>query len=295
MSKTLKFGLALVLIGLGLVTAISVVDGGDFFRVEDEKFVLYEDVYEANQFAEIEFDLDNRKIYVLTSEDEDIHVKYYVHERETYIITEENELFYLEIDMKWYYNLVSFYNFITPSYYEVYLYLPETLSVYDLDLDTSNGSVTVNSVSELGDVSLETSNGDVMIKNALVNNLVLSTSNGKIEITNVESLNDIIGRSSSGLIFLDEVSGKDLDFSTSNGEITTSNILFENLKLISSNGVIDASVFGEKSEFEIRISTSNGKRYIDGERVYDSVYNSNQANKVIIHSSNGDVSLNFDN
>lgn len=295
MNKTLKFGFALVLIGLGLVTAISAVDGGDFFRVEDEKFVLHEDVYEADQFAEVEFDLDNRKIFVLTSEDEDIHVKYYIHERETYILSEENELFYLEINMKWYYNLVSFYNFITPSYYEVYLYLPETLSVYDLDLDTSNGSVTVNSVSELGDVSLETSNGDVMIKNAIVDNLVLSTSNGKIEITNVESLNDIIGRNSSGIIFLDDVIGKDLDFSTSNGKITTSNILFENLKLITSNGEIDASVFGEKSEFEIRISTSNGKRYIDGDRVFDSVYNADQTNKIIVQSSNGDVRLDFDN
>jgi DUF4097 and DUF4098 domain-containing protein YvlB len=119
--------------------------------------------------------------------------------------------------------------------------------------------------------------------------------NGEIELTNIESFNNIDGRNSNGSIFLDGVIGKNLDFVTSNGKITTSNISFDNLKLITSNGEIEASVLGIKSEYKIRISTSLGSRYIDGEKVDQSIFNTNQENYITIQSSNSSVRLNFDN
>ncbi len=293
MNRTLRIGLALVLIGLGLVIGVSVVTKGEYFNISEDEFTYYEETYTSDEFQAFDFDFDNRKIYVLKSEDENITVQYYVNDKDDYTIDDSGSTLEITVERKWYNNFFNIGNITNPSYYEVYLYLPEVDTAYNLNIASTNGKISVTDTDDLGTVYLDTSNGDIIIENLNAIRLDLETSNGRIDLSNVATTGDITAGTSNGRIILDDVSGDTLVFSTSNGKIIAENISSTNLKLSSSNGDVEATVYGDQDDFRIKLATSNGSRYLDGIKVDQSDFNNNQTNYVDIRSSNGTVSLDF--
>ncbi len=293
MNRTLRIGLALVLIGLGLVIGVSVVTKGEYFNINEDEFTYYEETYTSEEFQAFDFDFDNRKIYVVPSEDDTIMVKYYVNDKEEYVIDEAGATLEITIDRKWYNNFFNIGGLTNPSYYDVYLYLPDTITEYNLNIASSNGKISIVDTTDLGTVYLDTSNGDIIIENLDAIRLDLETSNGRISLQNVVVENDISAGTSNGRIILDDITGDTLVFSTSNGKIQADNIQATNLKLTSSNGDIEATVYGDQDDFRIKLATSNGSRYLDGIKVDQSDFNNTQTNYVDIRSSNGTVTLDF--
>lgn len=293
MNRTLRIGLALVLIGLGLVIGVSVVTKGEYFSINEDEFTYYEEIYTSEEFDSFDFDFDNRKVYVLPSEDDSVKVEFYLNEKEEFELNDEGTTLEITIDRKWYNNFFNIGNLTNPSFYDVYLYLPDSQTAFNLNILSSNGKISVSNTDDLGVVYLDTSNGDILIDELNAAMLDLETSNGRIELENVVVTGDIYAGTSNGRIILDQVQGDTLTFSTSNGKIEAENITALNLKLSSSNGDIEAKVFGNQDDFRIKLATSNGSRYLDGIKVDQSDFNNNQANYVDIRSSNGTVSLDF--
>lgn len=293
MNKTLRFGLAFVLIGVAVVMIVGIMTQDNFFTVDEGMFTSYSDTYTKDEISKFDFNFDNRKIYVLASDDDEIHVEYYLYEKETFSTSIDNGTLRMKIDLRWYYNFFNFYNLTNPSYYVVNLYLPTSILDYALDLDTSNGNISLTGVPELADVELTTSNGDIIISSLIANMIDLSTSNGKIELVDVESLSNIKGGTSNGRIILENVKGSDIAFGTSNGRITADQIECDNLELSSSNGEVNVEVVGTNDDYKIRLATSNGDRVLNDIKVDQNNFNTDQTNYINIESSNGDVELKF--
>jgi hypothetical protein len=265
----------------------------NFFTVDEGMFTSYSDTYTKDEISKFDFNFDNRKIYVLPSDNDDIHVEYYLYEKETFSSSVDNGTLRMKIDLRWYYNFFNFYNLTNPGYYVVNLYLPTSILDYSLDLATSNGNISLSGIPELQDVELSTSNGDIIINQLDANMIDLSTSNGKIELSDVISTTNINGKTSNGRIILDNVKGVDLDFGTSNGRITADLIECENLELSSSNGEVNVEVIGTNDDYKIRLATSNGDRVLNDIKVDQNNFNTDKSNYINIESSNGDVELKF--
>jgi hypothetical protein len=293
MNKTLRFGLAFVLIGVAVVMIVGIMTKDNFFTVDEGMFTSYSDTYTKDEISKFDFNFDNRKIYVLPSDNDDIHVEYYLYEKETFSSSVDNGTLRMKIDLRWYYNFFNFYNLTNPGYYVVNLYLPTSILDYSLDLATSNGNISLSGIPELQDVELSTSNGDIIINQLDANMIDLSTSNGKIELSDVISTTNINGKTSNGRIILDNVKGVDLDFGTSNGRITADLIECENLELSSSNGEVNVEVIGTNDDYKIRLATSNGDRVLNDIKVDQNNFNTDKSNYINIESSNGDVELKF--
>jgi hypothetical protein len=293
MNKTLRFGLAFVLIGVAVVMIVGIMTQDNFFTVDEGMFTSYSDTYTKDEISKFDFNFDNRKIYVLPSDNDDIHVEYYLYEKETFSSSVDNGTLRMKIDLRWYYNFFNFYNLTNPGYYVVNLYLPTSILDYSLDLATSNGNISLSGIPELQDVELSTSNGDIIINQLDANMIDLSTSNGKIELSDVISTTNINGKTSNGRIILDNVKGVDLDFGTSNGRITADLIECENLELSSSNGEVNVEVIGTNDDYKIRLATSNGDRVLNDIKVDQNNFNTDKSNYINIESSNGDVELKF--
>jgi hypothetical protein len=293
MNKTLRFGLAFVLIGVAVVMIVGIMTKDNFFTVDEGMFTSYSDTYTKDEISQFDFNFENRKIYILPSDDDEVHVEYYLYEKETFSNSLDNGTLKMKIDLRWYYSFFNFYNLTNPGYYVVNLYLPTSILDYSLDLDTSNGNISLSGVPQLQDVELSTSNGDIIINGLDANMIDLSSSNGKLELSDVISTTNINGETSNGRIILDNVKGIDLDFGTSNGRITADLIECDNLQLSSSNGEVNVEVVGTIDDYKIRLSTSNGDRVLNDIKVDQNNFNTDKSNYINIESSNGDVELKF--
>jgi len=122
----------------------------------------------------------------------------------------------------------------------------------DVEVDTSNGAITVRGIQ--GEFDLDTSNGAVDLDN-LVGDINVDTSNGKITVDNVQGILNL--ETSNGAIDLDDVEAT-IDARTSNGAIEFSGILAgDNHRLRTSNGRINVELQPDAS-IEIDAETSSG-------------------------------------
>lgn len=127
--------------------------------------------------------VDNRDIYFSKSEDDSIHISYYLKKNDENSLVVDNKILTLKVDSKYLFviNIGMIDWFIDPIYRNVLIELPET--VYNLDITTTNGMLKLEE-SKLNQVKLKISKGPIVIKNIVSNNLNATTSNGKIEMIN---------------------------------------------------------------------------------------------------------------
>jgi DUF4097 and DUF4098 domain-containing protein YvlB len=274
MNKLIRFGLAFLLIGLALVLVVSTTTNANIFVLDDENFTLNEEDYSKDDFDSFYFDLDNRSVYIEESEDDQIHLKYYTHEKDLVDYEDTENEVNLTITRKWYYNIFSFNVFSDKDYYKVYLSLPADLVIDMLEVSTSNGRVESDVDNVFSTVRLISSNGRMDIANLSANNILVSTSNGDID------LNDVVVSSS-------------VDLDTSNGDILINNLAANEIDADTSNGRVYLLVLGEKEDYRVTLSTSNGSEIYDGLKVDSGTINSSGSKTISLDSSNGDVEVSF--
>ena len=118
------------------------------------------------------------------------------------------------------------------------------ISAEEINVDTSNGKIYLDSITMLGNIDLETSNGDIRVKNIVGQyDLDVNTSNGTITLDNLDFLNYDLS-TSNGRIYLDNLNVSDqdgvtLDASSSNGDIIMNDVYVDDINIHTSNGDID--------------------------------------------------------
>ena len=156
MSKLFKFGLGFLLIGLAVVLIVSTTTSADLFVVDDENYTFYEKDYEFDELSSFYLDFDNRNVNILESEDNKVHLKYYIHDKDLveYEVSEKELNF--TISRKWYYNIFSFDIFSSKEYFKVYLYIPSgmNITVSPHNLPTGFSPSPVTRVRNLGAIAI---------------------------------------------------------------------------------------------------------------------------------------------
>ena len=124
----------------------------------------------------------------------------------------------------------------------------------DVEVDTSNGRITVDEVT--GILALDTSNGTIEVTDGL-GEAHASTSNGQITVARFEGVLEL--DTSNGRIEMEEVDGI-VDARTSNGRITFTGTLAEGIdhRMATSNGRIDVALPADTSmNIEARTSSAS--------------------------------------
>lgn len=293
MNKLLKYGLAILLIGFGIVLAVSITSNSNIFGTNEDNYTLTEKSYAGDEFSSIDFDFDNRHVFITQSSDDQIHLTYYLHEKDELEYNDTESELVFEISRKWYFNILSFDVFTNKEYFEVVLSLPTTTTLENIDLATSNGVLNINVSNVFDAVDLQASNGRIDILNIEANSLVAMTSNGDILIDDLAVHNSTNLKTSNGAINIEYLTSKDLKANTSNGRINAENIISEDINLDTSNGRIFLSVIGEKDDYRVTLSTSLGNKIYDGLIVQSGTINTSGTKSIDLDSSNGEVEVAF--
>ena len=284
----------LFVIGVGSAVVFLLLSDNQLFQTLDEdSYILYEKQYDKDRFDEIELDFLNRDYEVYASADDQIHIEYYLTDKDHVKIEEEEDSLEIENSIRWFEQIFSGWNWnISRSYFVVKLYLPANES-YDVSLETANGDIQIMDVSVLSELEIKTANGNIICDQVDAINVDVKTSNGEIRFTDVSVLNEMKVRTSNGKIKLNDVSAQSIDGATSNGDITAEQIETESIELDSSNGDVILSIYGDKEAFEVTLDSSNGDLFYDGIEVAQEHFNPDGVYTISLDSSNGDVSVTF--
>lgn len=294
MGKLFKIALGLFLVGIGVVAIFSIISEDNLFAmVNDEDFVYHEYTSGDADFDKLSFNFDNRDFIFRASDTDEIKITYYTTEKDPVDVTEDGTTLRLENEILWYNQVLIGWNFFTnDDYYDVNVYLPVT-DEYEIYLIDSNGSVEFNGVSNLTDVFVTTSNGRITLDTVSADSMDLISSNGELRLTNVVTTDSLNVSTSNGRIYLTDVVAVDIVGSTSNGKIIVTNLTTESVTLDTSNGDIEINLAGDKNDYDVIMSTSNGDMVYDGlETSQEFIYTTGDYT-VILNTSNGDISLTF--
>jgi len=294
MGRLFKIALGLFLIGVGVVAVFSILSEDNLFAfANDEDFVYHELNYDADAFTKLDFDFENRDFIFRPSDDEGITITYYTTEKDPVVVTDAGDTLELVNDIEWYNQIFAGWDFfINDDYYEVLVYLPDSV-IYELRLRDSNGSIDIQGLDNFSDIYVVTSNGRIVLEDVFADSMDLTSSNGEIRLTDAAIDNALEIITSNGRINLTNVVAENIDAVTSNGKIIVINIFAEQVELDSSNGDIEANFRGDKSDYEIYMSTSNGDLTYDGLTTTSGHINDGAPYEVHLETSNGDVVVTF--
>lgn len=294
MGKIFKFATALFLIGIGAFAIFSILSEDSVFAsVDEDDFTYHELVYEAAEFAALDFEFVNRDMIIRTSDDNQIKVTYHTTDKDHVIVNEDDNILTVENDVEWWNNLFFGWNtFIHDEFYDVYIYLPSS-QIYNLDIHTSNGVFDVAQMDQISQLFLSTSNGRITIADVSCDEIVVVTSNGTINLENVIVATSISADTSNGRIYLTDVSAEDIDADSSNGKIIATGVSAQDIALETSNGDIELDVLGNKVDYRVDMDTTNGDMTYDGIGVSQTSFNQDAINRIDLHTSNGDIELSF--
>lgn len=293
MNKVIKIGLFLIIVGLVAFVVYSVLDER-FPAFADEEFTLVEREYAKDRFTDIATDLINQQVIILPSDNENIVIKYYDSEH-LYITVDEGDavLTLTGVSERTFFGFFTGWSYlVSPEYARFYLYLPA--ETYALDLTTANGKISMSDYLHATTVKLESSNGDIVLADVdVAGPISLRTSNGKITLTNVEATGDLTLKTSNGKVVLTDVVAEDIDCESLNGNIEASRAEFAALDARTSNGSITITIVGAFEDFYLKMITTNGKYYLNGERTQQNAFNTSAAILVDLQTANGNIAVNF--
>ncbi|MBQ4574071.1 MAG: DUF4097 family beta strand repeat protein [Clostridia bacterium] len=244
---------------------------------------------DPNIIEQIELEFDDRRVEVVEYEGDEIVLEFFASQYDNVNVKEERNTFIgkMESDRGFFsfnFDLASLFNHVGNEQKTVLLYLP-SIYIGDLDIDTSNGDITLGSFDKLGDVELETSNGPVKVDNVTLNRLEIKTSNGKVSLENIFA-DYLVAKTSNGAIGALSVRAHEmLSLTTSNGAIKADDIDSNDINLKSSNGKITAIITKPQSNFTITCETSNGDSNIES--------GGSGYKKLNIKTSNADIEVFF--
>lgn len=297
-----------VLVALGIIAAfVSILMvHGDFKRLSTTS------PYEKKSYSAEAAGINNmilndsdKKVMIVKSPDDKIHLSYYDRDNEKYTIHVSNGR--LSIDFK---RSKNWYDYIGIDFYgssSFKIAVPDDMAC-DFSLNTSNALISAENISEKGNLSVKTSNGDVVLSNIkTTGSLKTATSNGKTELSNIKITGSVESACSNGeisakegaasgfflhssdgeLILTDLTSQKEIDAETSNSKVQIGNIsVGTSLKIGTSNGDIAGNISAPIGDFHITSRTSNGNNSLP-----ESLTGGSKA--LNVKTSNGNINLRF--
>lgn len=305
----------LILFGIGFAFA-----GFNFVNLSTEQEYA-ENTYEISAAEINTFVLDeaNKGVTIVESYDDNIRITYFENDKYYYTINDQSSKLEFKLEYPKFNFGFNLFNGINDIYFEIAI--PKHVNL-DVDIENSNGSITIDTLDTQGDVKLKTSNSmlnlsqitaesfygkssngriigeslsiandsefitsnaSVEISDATVGNAIFDTSNGRVTITDFTSKKDVDVKTSNDSIKLDEVTARNIITKTSNGKIELENTNAANkTSATSSNSGIMLDSI--KCGKELDLKTSNGR--IEG-TIDDKITNFTIDSK----TSNGDNNL----
>ena len=190
----------------------------------DEDFSAESYVINHTQVQEIELEVQDRKIEVIPSEDDQIRIDYYESPKEAYNIStaDSGTLTMTSVSNK---NWTVYIGGSAPiDKRTITLYIPDSL-VSSLTLGTTNENISVAPLTVTKDVTLTTNGGDILLDELSVGHTTaIQTKNGNINGTIIGSYDDYtisceIKKGESNLPSQKDGGKKVLSVSNNNGDI----------------------------------------------------------------------------
>lgn len=276
-----------VCVGLGLMlSVIGVLTGAKSGLVFDKNGlrVLQEERYyfeseRVKDIQKIKVNVYNAALEVLPSEDDTFRVvvDLFAEADEIDVRTEGDSISVVQEMRGWRGLNFGFLNFFRYIGHEdkVTVYVPAGVSLEEVNMHTSNGSIDLDGRLTVNTLKLDTSNGAIRLADIRSRELTdLHTSNGRIECRG-----EFAGRT---------------DIKTSNGKVVLSGIYQGSTRCKTSNGAIEADLDNARRSYNISAETSNGSIRVDGNKTKDDFSEDNRAsNSIDFDTSNGSITLNF--
>ncbi len=305
MKSYAKIGLIIIAIGLVIMTIGLVLGGG--FEVFNGQETREEKSYTfTGEYSEISIEDRNIPIYIIPSNDDQIHLTTFENENEYYEIRENGTLEISYIDKNnWLEDFVSFGNmYYDNNEYYLQLRVPEDV-VLSYDIDTQNGVLRIESIN-IKDINVDNSNGKIELRNVIVNgNANIDNNNGRILFDEVKG-NSIVANNSNGEIVFNTVDADEITADNSNGKIELSDVYANrDINADNSNGAIifdnvysDGSIYSDNSNGKIEFNTVSfeDELKIDSNNSKIEVYlvGAEEDYNYKLTSNNGTVSVNGD-
>ncbi len=280
----------LCVLGLLLCLGPLIANGFSLERMDPDS--VYSEQHYAVQAEGIDavaLETHNFRVEVKPTDSDEIRLTYYESRKVTYTITEQDGVLRIaeQNHMQWYdYFANGLFGGLSAWNKAVTLELPAGLAC-DLELSSSNGDVSMQDLQALGRVKLSTSNGAVTIRDLSCSALEAFTSNGAITAERVTTAGDGQLQTSNGRLWVSAATaGGKFSAGTSNGEIAFEKLHGSELILSTSNGAIYGSIDGNKTDYTIRSSTSNGGNNLGNQE-------STGGKTLDVSTTNGNIDISF--
>lgn len=294
MKTAIKVLVALLIVGIIVSIVGLIITDFNFLNIEsfalaDEDYSVAEHITEV-EVTKISIEADDRIIKFIPSADGKYGIKYYKSEYDKVTYAEEGGVISIKnkMERKWF-----FFRRASKEIRTITVQVPTVFSG-EIDVTTSNGDVSAESLNAFTRLTLASSNGHLSAKNLTVNGQArLQTSNGEINIDTLSVSGSISAKSSNGEIEIKSTSAEAIDAITSNGNIDLINITSDNVSAKSSNGNLEITLYGQQQSYEIDVDTSNGSIKVGGIKVSSQIINSGAAKKLRAETSNGSIEIKF--
>lgn len=312
-----------ILVGIIVIGLIAAVVGFAMldFNYEKLKDIFLKDKNFTEKNVDTDFeassiiiDAENNIVKIAVSDDDKTHITYFESESYTFEYSEKDGAISLTSNFE--NKILRWFNFgyISERVRTITVEVPADFNG-NLDINTSNGKITLEDLDNLTDVRLKTSNGKVTVKNSKTSgyldvkssngeltfeNLTVGgylkgdTSNGRVNLNTIACVGEIDIDTSSGGISGGEISADKLFIKTSNGRITLNKLDTDYIDVYTSNGDIDLGVDNLTfSDYKFIVETTNGDIVIDGTEYGSQTINPSATNYLKARTSNGDIDIDF--
>ncbi len=301
--KGLYFTLLIFVIGVLICLGVLIASEFDFSRFSTVQNVEKKEIeLTLTDIDEFQFVVDNASIDVIESSDDQLHITYYESNKLTYeVTTTAGKVIMKQINsMRWYDHIgINFFNetisIQIPTSYTKSLSVTTDNSSIDfknlahlesITTNTKNATVDFIHVTTIKDIYCSTTNSVVELNDVSCANLTVLTSNAEINIEDTTITGNLVCETSSGVINLDNVTSNNINAHNDNGMIDIHNITADNIILMTSNGIITGTINGDKRDYKITSSVTNGMNNLPS-------YKADGDKSLEVSTSNGMIDIDF--
>lgn len=269
MIKNIKrIGTVVFALGLVVLTSACATDSNSESKNKSSAYEEKSYSINADKIKQMSISDSGRKVELVKSKDNKIHINYFINDKVSYDInvTDENKLVMKSINNKKWKDYIGLDK--DKSKRKVQIAIPNDIDC-DIKINTSKGDIVLSDVSIAGSVDALTSNGEIKVTNVSVDDMLKT-----------KTKND-------DLILSDVKANGSIDVENSNGNVNVKKIEVEDiLSLKSKNGDINGSVIGSYDDFNISSEASKGKNNLPENKIGGD-------KELKVSTNNGDINLKF--
>lgn len=236
---------------------------------------------QAESIQNVKIDASIGEVETVFYEGDKIEIEYHTSNIYDVDISEQNDtLVYRLRNKRW------FMHWGTINFPKTTIKLPEGC-VYNLDIDLSAGSTTVNG-GTFGNIKIDLSAGTVnILGNTVCKSLKIDLSAGKVTIHKVECESAVEIDLSAGQVDIDEAECSRMNIDLSAGTVDIDRLNCPKINIDLSAGTVKLDVVGQQSEYTIDVDKSAGSCNVANQRGTD------DNKKIDIDLSAGSVTVTF--